>query len=286
MADGPDDDELREAARNRGLRLIKSRRRKAGVGDYGKFGLADLKGQALFGIDPEGTLTASAQDVASYLRKGAASTWARSAEVTPTNPKPDLSRKRVADAPAAKPKQARGATPRPHAAPARAKPPRSPASRRSKGTDKRAAQESPIPPARQLVFRQARKGDAAAIAKLSKLAGGDVDDGQIEARIVTALRARQPLLVAEQAGVIAVLHGLVLTAVHHAPVGRITLIVVAEGERRKGIGGRLLDEATAAFARAGCSRIEAMSEIAVRNANGFFRSTGFVQASYRFIPDI
>jgi hypothetical protein len=83
MTEGTDDDDLREAARNRGLRLIKSRKRKAGVGDYGKFGLADQKGNALYGVDPDGTLTASAQDVAGYLRKGDASTWAESARVMP-----------------------------------------------------------------------------------------------------------------------------------------------------------------------------------------------------------
>lgn len=297
MAEGTDDDDLREAARNRGIRLIKSRKRKAGVGDYGKFGLADQKGNALYGVDPDGTLTASAQDVAGYLRKGDASTWAESARVTPANPKPEPSpAKREASAPADQeqtpakrsaeaPLRRRTATAR--STSARATPSRrSPARAIRTSTTRPAPRAVPPPAPSKLVVRAARKADAAAIAKLSAIAGGDGDDRQIEIRIAAALRAKEPLLVADRGGVVAVLHGHVVTAIHHGPVGRITLIVVAEGERRSGIGRALLDEATAAFARANCACIEAMSEIAVRNANAFFRSMGFAQASYRFIRDI
>jgi hypothetical protein len=60
------DEALRESARHRGLKLVKSRRRKAG-GDFGKYGLTDAAGQQLFGFGEDG-LTASAEDIAAYLR--------------------------------------------------------------------------------------------------------------------------------------------------------------------------------------------------------------------------
>lgn len=67
-------EELREAALHRGLKLIKSRRRKPGTGDFGRFGLTDASGKHLLGFGKNG-LTATADDIAAYLRKGAAATW-------------------------------------------------------------------------------------------------------------------------------------------------------------------------------------------------------------------
>ena len=96
------DDELRESARNRGLKLVKSRRRKAG-GDFGKFGLKDAKGKELFGFGKNG-LTASADDVADYLRGAMRSDWQEAAKGLPKRkpapkpkapPKPKLKKLKV-----------------------------------------------------------------------------------------------------------------------------------------------------------------------------------------------
>jgi mannose-6-phosphate isomerase-like protein (cupin superfamily) len=70
------DDVLREMARHRGLRLVKSRRRKVG-GDFGKFGLTGADGAQLFGFGADG-LTASADDIATYLRSAVRADWAGS----------------------------------------------------------------------------------------------------------------------------------------------------------------------------------------------------------------
>lgn len=80
-------DGLREMAQHRGLKLVKSRRRKPGTGDFGKFGLTDDKGKPLLGIGDDG-LTASAEDIENYLRAGAASTWQQSAKSLPDRPVP------------------------------------------------------------------------------------------------------------------------------------------------------------------------------------------------------
>lgn len=75
------DDELRESARNRGLKLIKSRRRKAG-GDFGKYGLTDAEGKELLGFGKRG-LTASAEEVEDYLRGAMRSDWKEAAKGLP-----------------------------------------------------------------------------------------------------------------------------------------------------------------------------------------------------------
>jgi uncharacterized cupin superfamily protein len=75
------DEALRESARHRGLKLVKSRRRKAG-GDFGKYGLTDAAGQQLFGFGEDG-LTASAEDIAAYLRGAMRSDWQEAAKGLP-----------------------------------------------------------------------------------------------------------------------------------------------------------------------------------------------------------
>ena len=71
------DEALREMARHRGLKLQKSRRRKAG-GDFGRYGLVDAAGQAVLGIGATG-LEANAEDIEAYLRAAMRATWKSSA---------------------------------------------------------------------------------------------------------------------------------------------------------------------------------------------------------------
>ena len=75
------EDALRESARHRGLKLVKSRRRKPG-GDFGKFGLTDAAGKKLFGFGTDG-LTASAEEIQAYLRAGMRSDWQEAAKGLP-----------------------------------------------------------------------------------------------------------------------------------------------------------------------------------------------------------
>ena len=77
MAAKDQDDALREAARARGFRLVKSRRRKPG-GDFGRYGLVGLdSGRECLGFGPDG-LTATPEEVHDYLRGGEVASWKRS----------------------------------------------------------------------------------------------------------------------------------------------------------------------------------------------------------------
>lgn len=80
MADASDA-ALKESARHRGLKLVKSRRRKAG-GDFGKYGLTDASGRKLLGFGEDG-LTASAEEIEAYLRGAMRSDWKEAAKGLP-----------------------------------------------------------------------------------------------------------------------------------------------------------------------------------------------------------
>lgn len=85
---------LREMARHRGYRLVKSRRRKPG-GDFGRYALHDAGGQPVFGVE-DGAMTASAEDIEGFLRDAIRATWSTSEATTKARP----------DAPKSKPKPA------------------------------------------------------------------------------------------------------------------------------------------------------------------------------------
>jgi GNAT superfamily N-acetyltransferase len=73
-----DADELAEMARNRGLKLVRSRIRTPGKRGFGKFGLADAGGKPVLGLDGKRP-SAKADEIEAFLRKTTVSDWAKSA---------------------------------------------------------------------------------------------------------------------------------------------------------------------------------------------------------------
>ena len=256
----PEHERLKEASANRGLRLVRSRRRTPGVGDYGRYGLTDAEGKPLLGVGKDG-LTATAEEIEAYLHKGLVADWKTSLKETgpaPANPP----RRRP-------PEEAEQERPRPASPPKlRSVPP---------------AEPEPEPEPAPLTVREAMPRDAETMAALIAELGFQASAGDLRRRIAAFRKAGEPPLVAEQGGVIGCLTWHVMPALHRpAPVGRITMMVVAEKERWRGVGRALVEEAAARFAARGCGLIEVTRNIDLGPAHAFYRRLGFERTSYRF----
>jgi ribosomal protein S18 acetylase RimI-like enzyme len=253
MADPGVGDRLREAAANRGLKLVRSRIRTPGKGDYGRYGLTDASGAKLLGFGKSG-LTATAEEIEAYLHKGVAAEWKSSLRAAGAKP-PPRPRKRPAADP--EPRRARAAAPEPE----------------------------PEPP--PLTVRLARPADSEAIAALVTGLGFKAGRQDMEARLAALKKAREAPLVAEQGEVIGVLAWHVTPVLHRPrPVGRITMMVVAEGERRQGVGRALVEAACKEMRSRGCGLIEVTSNVDLSGAHGFYRRLGFERTSYRFAREL
>ena len=240
------DEALREMAENRGCKLVRSRIRTPGRGDYGRFGLKDARtGRQVFGFG-KGGLTASAEEIAQYLRGDAAATWKSSVATT---------------------KSAAGRS-RPMAEPERAPKPK------------------PVPapkPEPRLVLRDARPRDAEAIAALIAALGYEVGAADIRRRMAALAKAGQQVLVAEKGKLIGVLTTSMMIVLHRPkPVGRISMLVVAEDVRGAGIGTALVAEAEKRLGAKGCGLVEVTSNRQRLRAHIFYEKLGYERTSYRF----
>ena len=250
---------LREMAQNRGLKLVKSRRRKPG-GDFGRYGLTDAKsGRECLGFGHDG-LTATDEEVEAYLRSGERATWKRSligavAEAEPV-------------APAAE-KPSKGSRPKP--------PPRRREPEPEPDPEPEPAPEPEPEPEAELVIRKAAKADASGIAALL-----EAEEGEVAERLAALMRAKAPVLVAVRGEIVGCVASHVVPSLHRPPFGRVTLLMVGESERLQGIGRALLEAAEHALSELGCEEVEVTSAIDFASAHGFFRRAGYERTSYRF----
>jgi len=265
MATRDIDKMLRDMAQVRGLKLVKSRRRKPG-GDFGRYGLKDARtDKPCFGIGERG-LKATAEDVETYLRGQTKAEWKRSLIAPVPAPRPTPRR---AKRPVAEPEPVRRPTRRTRA---KQTPPPRPVKR-----------EAPQPKV-ELGIREAKGSDARAIAALMEK---PPSSRKIAATIAALAKAGKPVFVAEEGGVVGVVSYDAVTAIQRtAPLGRIIFLTTAEPARRRGIGGKLLAQAEARLRKLGCGTIEVVNAIELTNANSFLRRHGFERSGYRFVRDV
>jgi len=250
-------DALAETARNRGLKLVRSRVRTPGKRRFGKVGLTDARGKAVFGMDDKGP-NAKPEDVEHYLRNLGAKDWGASLDVAVMPRKRKATAQPRAAANDAEPPPRRAAT----------KPPRPPKP----------------PPEPKLDIREARPADAAALAELVRLLDHKLDEKTARRNISKLVKLGETPLVATLDKSVVGLCGLhVMHAIHRdAPVGRITILVVAEDARDRGIGRKLLEQAEARLRKAGCKIIEVTSNDRLGAAHAFYRHMGYERTSIRF----
>jgi GNAT superfamily N-acetyltransferase len=258
-------DQLAEGARNRGLKLVRSRVRTPGKRRFGKVGLTDAKGDPVFGMDDKGP-TAKPEDVEHYLRNLGARDWGASLDVA-VMPR----RKRRPEA------KAREAANDPEPEPA------------SAGTRERARKPAPRPappaPPPRPTIRDAKPGDAADLVRLMKLLDHETDEKGVRRRMSALAKQKLAPLVATLDKRVVGLCGIhaMITVHRDTPVGRITILVVAEDTRDEGIGRRLVEAAEERLAKLGCGIVEVTSNDRLAKAHAFYRHMGYERTSMRFM---
>jgi ribosomal protein S18 acetylase RimI-like enzyme len=71
-----------------------------------------------------------------------------------------------------------------------------------------------------------------------------------------------------------------------APVGRISMMVVDEAHRGRGIGAQMVGEAERLLAEKGCGLVEVTSNNRRADAHRFWESNGYEKTSSRFAKDV
>jgi GNAT superfamily N-acetyltransferase len=249
-------DELAESARNRGLKLVRSRVRTPGRRGFGKVGLSDKGGKPVFGMDDEGP-NASPDDVETYLRNLGASDWGASLDVAV------LPRKR----PKLKRKPANDSEP----APSRAPPPSPPAL-----------------PKPKLKIRDAKPSDAPRLAELIHELGHEIGEKQVRKNLAALEKSGETPLVATLDKKIVGLCGVGRRVVIHrpAPLGRITALVVTGSAKGHGIGRKLVEAAEDWMRRKGCQLVEVTSNDRRAEAHAFYLHLGYERTSVRFFKKL
>jgi GNAT superfamily N-acetyltransferase len=233
-------DRLAEMARNRGLKLLRSRVRTQGKPSFGCYGLADAKGEPVFGVRGKRAPRASAEEIEDYLRGAETGDWKQSLRAVGARAKP----KRAKPAPPPKPK----------------------------------------PP----TIRPATEVDAPQLATLFALLDHQIEPKRVTANLQAIKEAGDQLLVTVRGKDVLAACGVQTTVHPHrdAPVGRITILVVAEAERGKGLGRALAAKAERLLAARGCRLIEVTSNMALTPAHRFYEQLGYARTSLRFAKSL
>jgi len=250
-------DDLAETARNRGLKLVRSRVRTPNKRSFGKVGLTEKSGKPVFGMDAKGP-NASPDDVEDYLRNLGARDWGASLDVAV------LPRKR--------PKPKRQAANDSEPEPKRTRPPPPP----------------PAPPKPKLKIRDAKPADAARLAELIHELGHEISEKQLRKNLPALKRSGETPLVATLDKKVVGVCGVGRRIVIHrpAPLGRITALVVSKEAQGHGIGRILVEAAEEWMRRKGCQLVEVTSNDRRAQAHAFYRHLGYERSSIRFFKKL
>jgi GNAT superfamily N-acetyltransferase len=252
-------DELAESARNRGLKLVRSRIRTPGKRRFGKVGLTDASGKPVFGMDAKGP-AAKPEDVEDYLRNLGAKDWGASLDVAV------LPRKR-------KPKRqaANDSEPEPKRVPSSPPPP------------------PPKPkPKPKLKVREAKPSDAGRLTELIEELGHEITEKQVRKNLAALKKSGEVPLVATLDKQVVGMCGLGRRVVIHrpAPLGRITALIVAKEAQGGGIGRMLVEAAEEWMRKKGCQLVEVTSNDRRTAAHAFYRHMGYERTSIRFFKKL
>jgi len=253
-------DALAETARNRGLKLVRSRVRTPEKRRFGKAGLTDSSGKPVFGMDSKGP-KASPDDVEEFLRNLGAKDWGASLDVAV------MPRKR------------------------KAKPARQAANDRDPAPEPVPSPPPPLPKPKakpKPKLRDAKPADAPRLVELIRYLGHDINEKQVRKNLAALKKAGETALVATLDKKVVGLIGLhVMTTIHRdSPVGRIPALVVAKEAQGMKLGRLLVDAAEQWCRKKGCKLIEVTSNDRRADAHAFYRHMGYERTSIRFFKKL
>lgn len=248
----PELDALAETARNRGLKLVRSRVRTPGKRRFGKVGLTDASGKPVLGMDAKGPI-GKPEEIEDYLRNLGAKDWGASLDVAV------LPRKK-------KPKK----TPQPAPEPAND-----------------VASESPPPrpkPQPKIAIRDAKASDVPRLVELIHQLGHEIGEKQVRKNLAALQKLGEPPFVATLDKAVVGMCGVSKRIVLHrpAPLGRITALIVTADAQGHGIGRMLVEAAEQWMRKAGCQLVEVTSNDRRAEAHAFYRHMGYERTSIRF----
>ena len=138
------------------------------------------------------------------------------------------------------------------------------------------------------VVRRATTGDADAIARMIGELGYAVTADEVSARLGAVGDAGQEVLVAEVDGeVVGCLSTSTMIVLHRpAPVGRISMMVVDDRHRSKGIGARMVGVAEQLLVDKGCQLVEVTSNLRRVDAHRVWERNGYERTSARFAKQV
>jgi GNAT superfamily N-acetyltransferase len=251
-------DELAESARNRGLKLVRSRVRTPGKRRFGKVGLTDKSGKPVFGLDDKGP-TASQDDVEHYLRNLGAKDWGASLDVAVLPRKRPKPKREAANDSEREPKRAPAPPPQPKPTP------------------------KPKPK-----IRHAKPSDATRLTELIHELGHEIGEKQVRKNLAALKKSGETPLVATLEKKVVGMCGVGRRVVIHrpAPLGRITAMVVAREAQGHGLGRMLVEAAEEWMRKKGCQLVEVTSNDRRAEAHAFYRHLGYERSSIRFFKKL
>jgi GNAT superfamily N-acetyltransferase len=267
-------DELGEAARNRGLKLVRSRVRTETKRRFGRVGLSDRQGKPVFGMDAKGPV-AKPEEVEDYLRNLGAGDWGASLDVAVLPRKRRSTRvvRELANDIEAEPKR-----------PSRAEPRLKPEPKAKLKPEPKPRPEPRLKPPPQPRIRDARPGDSPRLVELIHSLGHKIDNKTLRKNLKALSKTGETPLVAILDKTLVGLCGVGRRVVVHrpTPLGRISILVVAKDAQGQGIGRMLVEAAEKWMREAGCKLVEVTSNDKRTAAHSFYRHMGYERTSIRF----
>ena len=134
-----------------------------------------------------------------------------------------------------------------------------------------------------VTIRSAELRDGEALAQLIGQLGYQVTEYEVAERLAAMQAEGRAVLVADREGAaVGCLSTSVMRVLHRpAPVGRISMMVVDEGLRSRGIGAALVRAAEQALAAQGCYMVEVTSHVRRTASHRFYERLGYERTSVR-----